>query len=112
MIEAIAPHRAGLGTLVLFAVAAATASPATATIIDSFTAPLPANPTLPATGAKVLFVGSLCDGAACPPGTIVTNPYFDRTPGKFVSKLITEDGELSVEELPAVFRKMVAETYI
>jgi translation initiation factor 2B subunit (eIF-2B alpha/beta/delta family) len=42
----------------------------------------------------------------------VSNPYFDRTPGKFVSKLITEDGELSVEELPAVFRKMVAETYI
>jgi eIF-2B alpha/beta/delta-like uncharacterized protein len=42
----------------------------------------------------------------------VSNPYFDRTPGKFVSKLITEDGELSVEELPAVFRKMVAETCI
>jgi len=42
----------------------------------------------------------------------VRNPYFDRTPGKFVSRLITEDGELPVQELPVVFRKMVSETCI
>jgi len=42
----------------------------------------------------------------------VRNPYFDRTPSRFVSKLITEDGELSFEELPRIFRKMLAETYM
>ena len=66
-------NRAGLGTLVLLA-AVATASPATATIIDAFTDPLPAHPSLPVSGANVLFLGSLCDGAACPPATVVTNP--------------------------------------
>ena len=76
MTASIAPHRAGLGTLVLFAVAVATAPPATAMIIDSFTDPLPVNPLLPASGARVLFLGSLCDGAACPPGTVVTGPEF------------------------------------
>jgi hypothetical protein len=80
MTASIAPNRAGLGTLVLLAVAVATASPATATILDSFTDPFPMNPQLPVSGARVLFLGSRCDGAACPPGTIVTNPEpADRT---------------------------------
>jgi hypothetical protein len=80
MNASIAPHRAGLGTLVLLT-AVATASPAAALVIDSFTDPFPAHSSLPATGARVLFVGPLCDGAACPPGTIVTNPdeFSDRT---------------------------------
>jgi len=42
----------------------------------------------------------------------VRNPYFDRTPSKLVSKLITEDGELSFQELPRVFREMLSNTYL
>jgi hypothetical protein len=57
-----------------FAVTVAPATAETATIIDSFTDPFPPNPMLPATGAPVLFLGSLCDGAACPPATLVQNP--------------------------------------
>jgi hypothetical protein len=47
-----------------------------ATVIDSFTAPFPANPRLPVSGQAILFLGSTCDGAACPPGAMVTNPDF------------------------------------
>lgn len=81
MIAPIAPRRAGLGCLVLLvAVTIASPATATATILDSFTDPLPAHPSLPVSGARVLFLGSRCDGAACPPGTIVTNPgAADRT---------------------------------
>lgn len=42
----------------------------------------------------------------------VRNPYFDKTPAKFVSKLITEEGELSSQELQKVFRRMLAVTYL
>jgi hypothetical protein len=77
MNASLAANRTALRTLVLFAIAVATAAPATASIIDSFTDPLPMNPSLPATGARILFVGSRCDGAECPPGTIVTNEYSD-----------------------------------
>lgn len=42
----------------------------------------------------------------------VRNPYFDRTPNKFVSKLITEEGALPHEELPSIFLKMLEETYL
>ena len=42
----------------------------------------------------------------------VRNQYFDRTPSKLVSKLITEDGELSFQELPRVFREMLGKTYL
>jgi len=50
------------------------AAATTATIIDSFTDPLPANPRLPVSGRRVLFLASLCDGAACPPGTVAPTP--------------------------------------
>jgi hypothetical protein len=102
MTASIAPNRAGLGTLVSLAVAVAvaTASPAAATIIDSFTDPLPMNPQLPVSGARILFLGSRCDGAACPPGTIVTNPEpLDRT------------GQSGLPGIPARFRKVDFGTY-
>lgn len=47
-----------------------------------------------------------------PPRLTVRNPYFDRTPSKFISRLITEDGLLAPEEFHSVFRKMLAETYL
>jgi hypothetical protein len=96
----MAPHRVTLGALVLLAVAVATDSSATATIIDSFTDPLPAHPSLPASGASVLFLGSRCDGVACPPGTIVTNPgAFDGTEQSGLPGIV------------APFRKAVFATY-
>jgi len=42
----------------------------------------------------------------------VRNPYFDKTPSKLVSRLIIEDGDLSPQELPRLFRKMLGETYL
>jgi len=41
--------------------------------IDPLTTPFPPNPSLPVTQAPVLFVGDYCDGAACPPGTVVSH---------------------------------------
>jgi len=77
MNTSLAANRSALRLLALLAIAVATASPATASIIDSFTDPLPMHPSLPVTGARVLFLGSRCDGAECPPGTIVTNEFAD-----------------------------------
>lgn len=71
--------RASLVAGLVFATLAG-ASPAraaTATLIDSFTDPLPAHGSLPATGARILFLGSRCDAPACPPGPTVTIPYYD-----------------------------------
>ena len=42
----------------------------------------------------------------------VRNPYFDTTPGTLVSKLITEDGALSREQLPKLFLEILGETYL
>lgn len=42
----------------------------------------------------------------------VRNPYFDKTPARLVSKVITEDGALFSEELPRLFREMLRETYL
>lgn len=48
------------------------AAPAMAqTTIDTFQDLFSPNPSLPAAGYEFLFVGSMCDGSACPPGTIV-----------------------------------------
>lgn len=67
-------------TIIVLGAIAASPVAVGAVVIDSFTDPFPSNAFLPASGAQVLFLGSLCDGAACPPGTIVTNPqeYYDR----------------------------------
>src|SRR5688572_23079932 len=46
---------------------------ATATVIDSFTDPLPSNPLLPVSGQAILFLGPVCDGASCPPASSVSN---------------------------------------
>lgn len=71
--------RSSLFALLLLAIGSGPAAAAPATIIDSFTDALPAHPQLPGSGKNVLFLGSLCDGAACPPSTVVTNSqgYFD-----------------------------------
>ncbi len=48
------------------------------------------------------------------PDALVTvkNPYFEKTPSRLISKLITEDGGLTSEELPPLFRKMLRGTYL
>lgn len=57
---------------------AACSDHASAVVLDTFRDPLPPHPLLPASGQRVLFVGPLCDGEACPPGTIVTSgPWLD-----------------------------------
>jgi hypothetical protein len=47
-------------------------SAAPALTLDAFTDALPPNPCLPVTGQGVVFAGSYCDGASCPPGLWVT----------------------------------------
>ncbi len=64
-----------IGALAFGALAAGPA-PGGAVVIDSFTDPLPENPLLPASAARVLFLGPRCDGAACPPATVVQGPEF------------------------------------
>jgi len=54
------------------------ASPAGAIVFDSFVTPLPPNPRLPVTGQRIVFVGSHCDAAACPPAEPV---YFSSDHG-------------------------------
>jgi hypothetical protein len=44
-----------------------------AVTIDAFTDPFPPNPDLPVGGYELIFVGSMCDGGACPPGTMVSH---------------------------------------
>jgi hypothetical protein len=45
---------------------------ARAVTIDAFTDPFPPHPSLPVLAAPWLFVGTLCDGAACPPANLVS----------------------------------------
>jgi len=40
--------------------------------IDALTDAFPPNPCLPASSQQVIFTGSFCDGASCPPGTVVS----------------------------------------
>jgi hypothetical protein len=47
-------------------------SAASAFTLDAFTDALPPNACLPASGQTVVFSGTYCDGAACPPGSWVT----------------------------------------
>lgn len=54
-------------------VAAPPASAATLFVLDSMTDALPANPCLPVTHQPIVFIGSVCDGATCPPGALVTS---------------------------------------
>lgn len=42
-------------------------------VLDSMTGRFPANPCLPVTQQPILFLGSVCDGADCPPGTLVSS---------------------------------------
>jgi hypothetical protein len=55
--------------LVLAALPAASAE----VVIDSFTDPLPPHPLLTASGRPILYLGEACDGASCPPATLVRN---------------------------------------
>jgi hypothetical protein len=57
--------------LSLLAGLAGTADRASAFVIDSFDDPFPPHPLLVDSGRRIVFVGSACDGAACPPGTVV-----------------------------------------
>ncbi|MBD3179531.1 MAG: hypothetical protein GF417_07890 [Candidatus Latescibacteria bacterium] len=41
--------------------------------IDDFSNPFPPNPDLPASGRPIIFVGTTCDGSACPPGNMVSH---------------------------------------
>jgi len=41
--------------------------------IDDFGTPFPPNPDLPASGRAIIFVGTTCDGSACPPGEFVSH---------------------------------------
>lgn len=51
---------------------AAGARAVAALTIDPMTTAFPPNVHLPATQPSLLFVGAMCDGAACPPGSVVT----------------------------------------
>jgi hypothetical protein len=42
--------------------------------IDDFSNMYPPNPDLPSSGREIIFVGSTCDGSACPPGSIIRHP--------------------------------------
>lgn len=46
-----------------------------AATIDPFTTAFPPNPALPLTQPSLLFVGSYCDGAACPPAATVAQTF-------------------------------------
>jgi hypothetical protein len=41
--------------------------------IDDFSSQYPANPDLPNSGRPIIFVGTTCDGSACPPGLMVSH---------------------------------------
>jgi hypothetical protein len=67
----LAPFVALLGLCVL-------PSPGMAIVIDSFTDALPPNPLLTASGRPILYLGSACDGASCPPAESVRRlPGYD-----------------------------------
>ena len=83
MTASTAPKRARLGPLVLLALAVATAAPATATVIDSFTDPLPGNPLLTESARPVLFLGRACDGDACPPASVVEHTAYGNSAQQF-----------------------------
>ncbi len=61
--------------LALLAALALAPRAAGALTLDPLTTALPPNPQLPATAPTLLFVGSYCDGASCPPGTEVTQVH-------------------------------------
>jgi hypothetical protein len=50
---------------------------ASAVNIDDFSDQYPPNPDLPASGRPIIFVGTTCDGSACPPGAFVSHPVSD-----------------------------------
>jgi hypothetical protein len=50
---------------------------ASAVVIDSFSNSLPPNPDLPLSGHPILFMGTRCDGGACPPNPLVTHTGTD-----------------------------------
>lgn len=65
-------HR--LSLLVVAGLLAVLSAPALGTVtIDAFTDAYPANPDLPNSGRTIIFVGSTCDGSACPPNLIVNH---------------------------------------
>jgi len=49
-----------------------------AVTIDDFSDQYPSNPDLPVSGRQIIFVGSTCDGSACPPGTLVSHLVSDQ----------------------------------
>jgi len=49
---------------------------ASTSVLDSFTDPFPPNPCLPVTQLPILFGGTYCDGASCPPDLIRTSPCY------------------------------------
>jgi hypothetical protein len=63
--------------LLLLAVCLAVPATAAAVAIDDFSAAFPPNPDLPVSGRQIIFVGSTCDGSACPPGAIINHPVND-----------------------------------
>jgi hypothetical protein len=63
--------------VVLSALILLTFSLAQGATIDDFSTPFPPNPDLPASGRPIIFVGSACDGSACPPGDIVSHTTDD-----------------------------------
>ena len=63
-------------TAILGLVAVAPGAPRAVTI-DDFTVAYPAHPDLPVSGAEMIFVGSMCDGGACPPGLLVYHMVSD-----------------------------------
>lgn len=52
---------------------------AQAVTIDAFTDPYPPNPDLPVSGREIVFVGTTCDGGACPPGAIINHTPTDQS---------------------------------
>ena len=51
---------------------------ASAATIDDFSDQYPPNPDLPVSGRQIIFVGSTCDGSACPPGSMVSHLTSDQ----------------------------------
>ena len=45
--------------------------------IDDFSSNYPANPDLPTAQYELIFVGTMCDGSSCPPGTMVSHLISD-----------------------------------
>jgi hypothetical protein len=89
--------RRALQLITLVALIALPTSTSAATLVlDSMTEAFDPNPCLPSTLQPVIFRGSFCDGATCPPGTLVSGCAGSELTTQFELTGILQDGALSV----------------